>query len=568
MRYLKYIMTVGLLLNLNSISWAQTAKKVTIIGGARSEMTAAKFDTKDSIPDTTTLRKNNGGYAIVDLGFNIKPNKHTEILGMYRISNKFGGFWGSGVSFDVRQLWIKGVVANTLRYQLGDINIKQSQLTLYNHHADQFDTLPSLFMMQNQIVSYEKFYYADNSWRMQGAHINFGIDFSRYIQSIQCNAFINRLNATNFSNIPDRLMRGTSIDFVLSPNQQLTWHNNVIFDVPGTVNTQTKFNNAINSVEYASKVKVAQQIIKLHGELAFSQYAFKGDSLSPQLNDYALRAEAQYHHKASNMDFELSYMSIGPDFRSFGAQSKDVNYSLENSVYNRYTNAQILRPIAFIDVLSQTGIYNRTISTQLMPENIIYNIALPYGAATFNRQGLGLAIKKQMPKKLFAGLKYNALSEIRGQGTLALRQFQSIQATVLKTLDFKHPIQFSVNYKYQSSQRTSNQVVESVNYHLSHTLLGVQYELMADLDLVFNYGLMMNKGEEFLADRNAYTELVYFNKINYDLKQQMSSLGLKYTFGPKAFLSTYIQQFDYMNQAVANRNYKLTQFNVLFNQLF
>jgi hypothetical protein len=268
------------------------------------------------------------------------------------------------------------------------------------------------------------------------------------------------------------------------------------------------------------------------------------------------------------MDFELSYMNIGPDFRSFGAQSKDVNYSLENSVYNRYTNAQILRPIAFIDVLSQTGIYNRTISTQLMPENIIYNIALPYGAATFNRQGFGLAIKKQMPKKLFAGLKYNALSEIRGQGTLALRQFQSIQATVLKTLDFKHPIQFSVNYKYQSSQRTSNQVVESVNYHLSHTLLGVQYELMADLDLVFNYGLMMNKGEEFLADRNTYTELVYFNKINYDLKQQMSSLGLKYTFGPKAFLSTYIQQFDYMNQAVANRNYKLTQFNVLFNQLF
>jgi len=97
---------------------------------------------------------------------------------------------------------------------------------------------------------------------------------------------------------------------------------------------------------------------------------------------------------------------------------------------------KILRPIAFIDVLSQTGLYNRTISTQLMPENSIYNIALPYGAATFNRQGLGLAIKKQMPKKLFASLKYNALSEIRGQGTLALRQFTKCTGYCLKNARF------------------------------------------------------------------------------------------------------------------------------------
>ena len=123
-------------------------------------------------------------------------------------------------------------------------------------------------------------------------------------------------------------------------------------------------------------------------------------------------------------------------------------------------------------------------------------------------------------------------------------------------------------YKYQSSQRQSDQDIESVDYHLSHTLLGIQYNLMADLDLVFNYGVLMNKGYEFSGDRNAYTELVYFNKVNYHLKQQMSSLGLKYTFGPKAYLSTYFQKFDYLNQAQSNLNYKLTQFNVLFNQLF
>jgi hypothetical protein len=56
-------------------------------------------------------------------------NKNTEILGMFRIKNNFGGFWGSGVTFDVRQLYMKGVVAKALRYQLGDLNLKPSLST-------------------------------------------------------------------------------------------------------------------------------------------------------------------------------------------------------------------------------------------------------------------------------------------------------------------------------------------------------------------------------------------------------------------------------------------------------
>lgn len=90
---------------------------------------------------------------------NIKPNKNTEIMGMFRIRNEYGGFWGSGVSFDVRQLWIKGVVANALRYQLGDLNLKQTQFTLYNHHSDQLDSLPSIFNLQKTL-----FLMKDSTW--------------------------------------------------------------------------------------------------------------------------------------------------------------------------------------------------------------------------------------------------------------------------------------------------------------------------------------------------------------------------------------------------------------------
>ena len=54
--------------------------------------------------------------------FKINPNESTEILGMIRINNQFGGFYGAGVTFDVRQIHVKGVAGKVLRYQIGNID--------------------------------------------------------------------------------------------------------------------------------------------------------------------------------------------------------------------------------------------------------------------------------------------------------------------------------------------------------------------------------------------------------------------------------------------------------------
>ena len=63
------------------------------VGGARSIISNADFSSDQE--DTVTSRKNSGGYALIDLGFKINPNASTEILGMVRIKNAFGGFWGT-----------------------------------------------------------------------------------------------------------------------------------------------------------------------------------------------------------------------------------------------------------------------------------------------------------------------------------------------------------------------------------------------------------------------------------------------------------------------------------------
>ena len=257
---------------------AQKDRKINFIGTARSLMNSNYLSVRDSIPDTASVKRNDGGYALVDLGVNIKPNKNTEILGMFRIRNEFGGFWGSGVSFDVRQLWVKGVVANALRYQLGDLNLKQTPFTLFNHHADQIDSMPEVFNLQRNIVSYERFYMNNNTWRMQGANVDFGLSFSKYLKEINVNAFLTRVNATNFTSVPDRLMSGYTIQFVQSKNLQLSFNSNHIFDVKGTVANDNLFKSSVNTIDWKLKRDLAKKSFLFGGEIGQSHYQYTNDT--------------------------------------------------------------------------------------------------------------------------------------------------------------------------------------------------------------------------------------------------------------------------------------------------
>ena len=83
-------------------------QKSQINGSARTYIFSNNLDIDDDI-DTITTRKANYGHSLLDFGVSAFPNKNTEIIGMFRIRNELGGFWGGGVSFNVRQLTLKGV---------------------------------------------------------------------------------------------------------------------------------------------------------------------------------------------------------------------------------------------------------------------------------------------------------------------------------------------------------------------------------------------------------------------------------------------------------------------------
>ena len=550
--------------------FAQKDRKVTFIGGARSVMTNNRIAVTDTLlADTTTAKRNTGGYALIDLGVNIKPNKNTEIMGMFRIRNGFGGFWGSAVTFDVRQLYMKGIVANTLRYQLGDLNLKQSPFTLYNHHADAIDSLPAIFNLQRNIVNYEKF-YMNNTWRMQGANVDFGLTFKDFIKEMNFTGFLTRVNATNFSNIPDRLMAGGSIDLVQSKKFRIGYNVNSVFDVLGTVKDSNVFRNNVQSVDVKFTSKIGQQTLSVSAEVGNSNYRYTLDTLAPELKDYFAHAHATIRLPKYNVSATVGYLNVGPEYRSIGAQSKDVNYNALPAYYDRYTNAQNVRPLGLMDIVTNENVYNRTISSRLMSANNLFNNAMPYGIATFNRTGLYGQVHYK--KDIDATVSYYNLSEIKGQGTMALRNFSigklNVMAPLHIYLNMKNKLELQVGYIFQNTNRNSDVALENVNFKNTQATIGIRYELFKDFDLLGGFVLQNTVGDDFIADRNSYTEVTYFTQQKYDIRQQLSGVGFRYNFTPKIYLSAIYQQGVFVDDTKSTANYNINQFGIIYNMLF
>lgn len=551
---------------------AQKTKKVQFVGGARSLMNANGLTVQDTTVDTTTVKRKNGGYALLDLGVNIRPNKNTEIMGMFRIRNEYGGFWGAGVSFDVRQLWIKGIISNAIRYQLGDINIKQSKYTLYNHHADQIDSLPLVFQQQNAIIGYDKFYMNNNTWRMQGAHADFGLSFAKIIKEINISGFMTRLNPTDFGSINDRLMNGISLQVIQSKSFSAQFNRSRIFDLKGTVTTPNIFSNAVNTVELSYQKMFKSKIYQVSAEIGNSRYTHSELPGYPVMKDYFVNASAKFNMPFKHFTAVVDYMNVGPDFRSMGAQSKDINYNLPSAMYSRIGNSQQLRSVGLMDVIANDNLYNRTISTNLISESQIYNNILPYGLATFNRQGVLAKMIYNNKKFVQLTAEVDALSEIRGQGSSALKQFTQMKVyaglPVHQWLSLKKRILVQLAWQAQSTQRTSDASVENVDLKSQRISAGIRWEFSPNFELMGGFISQNTKGSDFIADRNTFTEVVYFNQGNYDVQQQVSAIGIRYNFSSRTYISALWQSSMFKDASDNVADYTMNQAGIIYSIAF
>ena len=561
-----------LILNYVSVNlYSQNEKKIQFVGTARSILNNDDILVKD---DTITSKSNMGGYALIDLGVNIFPNKNTEVLGMIRIKNQLGGFYGAGVTFDVRQLYIKGIISNVVRYQLGDINYKLTPFTFYNNDYDDLMQHPQVFNIQKDIVNYETF-YKNNTWRQQGAALDFSLEFSKFLKEIKFNGFINRINVTDFNTVPDRFFTGGNIGIQQSKNVFVGINYVSLFDLSGTSQNNSGFNNNVSSINYEVKFDKDNLVeTRLFGETGLSNSGYSNDTSAPKLNDFFINMGISNLLKASHLKFSLSYLNVGPNFRSAGAQSKRLNYNNTPSFYDRYTNQQSLRSIGLFDLIRDEKLYNRSINSDgLMAYNPAYNNAMPYGIATFNRQGINAKVNFNDPKKIFnLEIETYILKELIGQGTTKLKSFKIIKTNaelnLKKLISIENNFKITAGFSFQSSIRNSETNYEEINLNSAIVNSGIEFELYKNIDILAGFIYNQAKGNEILPSRNIYSEVIDFNEYNINIKELMLGGGLRYRFSDKIYLAALYQNYDNSNKLNSQFSYSMNQFIIIYNMKF
>lgn len=537
MKALLFIIFACFFLNI----FSQEGKKVQFVGGARSLISHSDFTS--NIADTVTAPTKSGGYALIDLGFKINPNENTEILGMFRIKNEFGGFYGAGVTFDIRQLHVKGVAGKVLRYQLGNIDYKLTPYTFYNHNIDLLVQSIGINKIKEEVLNYESF-YKNNNWRQQGAATDFAVQFPKIIKEVKFNGFITRLNPSA-TNVLERLYGGGNILLKQSKYLNLGFNHVRVFDLLQTANNNNAYRNTVNSISYELSTVGEKINYSVDGESGISN-SFSTQNLEGKLSDYFIHVKGQVSFKSLGLKLKLAYMDNGPDFRSFGAQSKRVDFNQVNSFYERYTNSQILRPLSYYDLYNDPLLYSSSISTKLMDYNPSINNALPYGIATFNRQGFYTGINYTDARKIIsADATFYQLGEIRGQGTTQLRSFSYLTSTVSFNLSnwmhWKKKQVFQIGLAYQKTNRKSEFSFEQVNLTSLTTNLGFELEFLPDLYLLGSAFLFSSKGTELIPERNTEENIIFFNEYIVDGRELNLSSGIKFNFSKEVYIAAVFE---------------------------
>jgi hypothetical protein len=280
------------------------------------------------------------------------------------------------------------------------------------------------------------------------------------------------------------------------------------------------------------------------------------------------------HIVAPNNKWEstLAYLNVGPDFRSVGAQSMNINFQASTNYYNSYANDKLSRPLSIMDLVRSENIYTTGVTSNLMRPSLAYNAILPYGLATFNRVGAYWKATYNGFKSVGLQATVYKLSEVRGQGTTQLKQF--LQAEVQSTfklhelMSTKKPFLFQAGFRLQNTQRTGRVALEDVDLKSLALQAGCTYEFAPKLQVIGGLIWFQSKGNDFQADRNVYTTVDYYTNQKMDVAQQMTALGLKCNFSPKSYITALYQSVNYKDKLLVMPDYTMNQFLLIYNMTF
>lgn len=556
-------------------------------GLGRSYLQQTEIDGVLLDSDTTTVETLADGEFLLDLAVNAQPNDVTEVQGVIRVRNEFGGFFGSGVTVEVRELWARGVIANVLRYRLGDMNVALTPYTLFLPEVDGVVNAPELFQPQRDIIAYEEFYTGQNERRFQGAHLDFGLTFTQGLDALDVRAFVARLRVTDFTTTPNRFIGGgrvaaASLPFGslgtqvrLGANLAYTW------DDLDSGNANTGIRNAVYSFD-TDVTLLDRDAFDLHlvGEAGRSVVkrlredddADGSEELFDE-SDTFVEVGLSSQFEGPDLGVSLLFVDVGPDFYSTAAQSKRVDFTRPKRFYNRIGNGRDLRGVTLFDLTRDPALYTSRIANALMPYDPRYGNALPYGRATPNRRGVRLgATYSPADGPLDAALDAALLRELRGQGTTELKDFVWVQAqadlAVDQLLGWRRPLGLTLGTQVENTSR-GGEPIEAVDLTSTLVELGLAAEVYDRLDLLLGAMLRSSSGRDYVPQIVDFNEVRDFREpFVTDDRESLVGAGLRYRFKEGVFLTLQAQRFTYSDDATPADDYRFGQLFALYSMSF
>lgn len=559
-----------ILVMLGTLSFAQQ-KKVWVSGAARSMF---QQNNLKSDGDSVTAKKLNSGHALVDLAINARPNKETYLHGMVRIRNDFGGFWGSGVSFDIRQLYLKGLVNESIRYQLGDINYKLTPYTFFSQNEELSSHQNEAFDIYQDVLRYDLFYNDDNTWRTQGATVDFALSFPKLVEEFEFSSFIFRNRPSDFAQRSERVFFGGNGTLFVDEKLSLGVNYIDLMDIKETSKSDALFHNPVltGNVNFVQKLNETQ--LEFKSESGISDMYTLNDAESAHVRDYFYDLDVNVKLPNELPSISVNYINVGAEFRSVGAQTKRVNFESQNRMYTRYGNVQIPRPLTQLDLAQDASLFQINFNQDLDLYAPSYDNIQPYGKATPNRKGITFSADYSLPKGVFnVELVYQALSEVVGQGTESKRSFSNIKANGLLKIDTLMPnshrdIELSFGFNQQRTERSTS--LAEGNIDLSGTIadIGLKVGIVEDLNLLCNYRMINSSGNELVPVRNSYSEVIDYTPFQTEMKQNILLFALRYAFSQNNHLNIIWQNVSYDDASNSSPKFDISQFGIVYSMNF
>ncbi len=558
-------------------------KGVQFNGLGRTLLSNTDIDGNVLESDTGTIRRFTDGEFLLDLQMNATPNEKTEVQTILRLRNEFGGFFGAGMSVEVRELFARGIIADVIEYHVGDMDLALTPYTFFNFNEEAMVNEAAAFTPLRDVIHYEQFYNAGNTRRVQGAKLNFGLKFASVLRELDAMAFIARVRGTDFFTVPSRYASGGQLIFTTrtiggKPNAMMaTGGLNYVytFDDRQVGNLTTGIANQVFTGNWnAQMLKKEKYSLHFTGEAGLSDLVNRNDSIELfSANDVFVDLGLKFTLPKHKIAFTGAFFDVGPDFFSITAQSRRIDLTNEKTYYDRLGVDQAVRQMSLFDMTRDRALYTFELSDRLMPYDPRFSNTLPYGTATPNRRGVRLGVERgEASDVIEARVDAVIASEIRGQGTNQLKNFTLLRAAANFNLhqyfDFSRKLRFTAGYQFEDTQRGGLDV-EQISLSSNLIDLGIEFELFSGFELLVGSKTLMAEGNEFVPRIDEFNVVRDFPSVfRADDREQLLATGIKYTFKEGVYLTLQYHRFTSAKGDNNPNDFSLNQVFVLYTMTF